>query len=240
MTYITQVYRYLRGTSDYGITYGKPTVDHPVTPGFDSALTTYVDASLGGPHSKGRSTTGVLVCHYGSPIIWCSQLQSLVALSTMESEYMATSTGTQLTLFGRSIYGELNNRLSTATELFTDNLPNVMNIRNQSTSGRTRHIDLRFNFISDQVSKGTIAVIHIPGEINPADLLTKPLPAPRFHDFRNKMMRITTSGVKLLSSECLHKTVKIIRVNVYVYMYISVYESHIVYVCVNIYIYTLV
>ena len=113
---------------------------------------------------------------------------------------MATSTGTQLTLFGRSIYGELNNRLSTATELFTDNLPNVMNIKNQSTSGRTRHIDLRFNFISDQVSKGTIAVIHIPGEINPADLLTKPLPAPRFHDFRNKMMRITTSGVKLLSS----------------------------------------
>ena len=101
---VKQVYRYLVGTSELGITYGL-TADHSTTPGFDSALTTYVDASLGGPHSKGRSTTGVLVCHFGSPIMWCSQLLSLVALSTMESEYMATSTGTQLTLFGRSIYG---------------------------------------------------------------------------------------------------------------------------------------
>ena len=35
---------------------------------------------------------GVIVCHFGSPIMWTSHLQSVVALSTMESEMMATST----------------------------------------------------------------------------------------------------------------------------------------------------
>ena len=45
--------------------------------GFNYPLTTYVDASLGSEHTKGKSPTGVIVCHYGSPIIWTSHLQSV-------------------------------------------------------------------------------------------------------------------------------------------------------------------
>ena len=46
------------GTSEFGIAYSLPTADHPTTPGFDSELKIYIDASLGGPHFKGRMGWG--------------------------------------------------------------------------------------------------------------------------------------------------------------------------------------
>ena len=97
--YVKQVYRYIAGTRNLGITYGAPdsVVTQASLDGFNYPLSTYVDASLGSEHTKGKSPTGVIVCHFGSPIMRTSHLQSVVALSTMESEMMATSTGTQLT-----------------------------------------------------------------------------------------------------------------------------------------------
>ena len=94
MSCVKQVYRYIAGTRNLGITYGAPdsVVTQASLDGFNYPLSTYVDASLGSEHTKGKSPTGVIVCHFGSPIMWTSHLQSVVALSTMESEMMATST----------------------------------------------------------------------------------------------------------------------------------------------------
>ena len=185
-------YRYIAGTRNFGITYGAPdsVVTQASLDGFNFSLFTYVDASLGSEHTKGKSPTGVIVCHsFGSPIMWSSHLlvQSLVALSTMESEMMATSTGTQLTLFARNVFAELGCVQHNPTKIWSDNLSNILCIKNQSSTPRSRHIDLRFHFISEQVSRGAVDILHIPGNINPADLLTKPLPQPRFHFYRNAL-----------------------------------------------------
>ena len=194
MGFVKQIYRYLIGTKTMGITYGPP--KRSLLPGFENMLTTYGDASMGGPHTKGRSTTGVIVCHYGSPVLWTSNLQSVVALSTFESEFMATATSVQYTLYSRNVYAELYKHQNTATNVFSpttvfsDNQPNIDGIRNQSSSPRSRHIDLRYHFIVDEVLKKRISVVHIPGLENPADMLTKPLPAPKFTYFRNALMRI--------------------------------------------------
>ena len=203
MSCVKQVYRYIAGTRYLGITYGAPdsVVTQASLDGFNYPLTTYVDASLGSEHTKGKSPTGVIVCHYGSPIIWTSHLQSVVALSTMESEMMATSTGTQLTLFARNVFAELGCVQHEPTKVWSDNLSNILCIKNQSSTPRSRHIDLRFHFISEQVSRGAVGILHIPGDSNPADLLTKPLPQPRFHMYRNALMRITTSGSKITSRQ---------------------------------------
>ena len=40
---------------------------------------------------------------------------------------------------------------------------------------RTRHIDVRYFAIQDWKEEGSIEMLHIPGVINPADDLTKPL-----------------------------------------------------------------
>ena len=145
-----------------------PVVTQASLDGFNFPLSTYVDASIlgsSGEHTKGKSPTGAIVCHYGSPIMWFSHLQSLVALSTMESEMMATSTGMQLTLFARNVFAELGCVQHIPTKVWSDNLSNILCIKNQSSSTpRSRHIDLRFHFISDQVSRGAVNILHIPGD----------------------------------------------------------------------------
>ena len=189
MGLVKQILRYLSGTKTLGLTYGPP-LPSTLIPGFQSSLATYADASLGGPHTKGKSTTGVLVCHHGSPVMWTSHMQSVVALSTFESEFMATATGVQYTLYTRNAYAELLFPQIDPTKVYSDNQPNVDAVNNQSSSPRSRHIDLRFHFIIDEVLKKKIAVIHIPGTDNPSDICTKPLPAPKFLQFRNALMRI--------------------------------------------------
>ena len=51
----------------------------------------YVDADYTGDLNDRRSTTGYVFTLVGGPICWRSMIQSLVALSTTESEYMAVA-----------------------------------------------------------------------------------------------------------------------------------------------------
>ena len=110
--------------------------------------------------------------------------------------------GTQLTLFARNVFAELGCVQHEPTKVWSDNLSNILCIKNQSSTPRSRHIDLRFHFISEQVSRSAVGILHIPGDSNPADLLTP----NRYHnhDFTftvNALMRITTSGSKITSRQ---------------------------------------
>jgi hypothetical protein len=75
------VLRYLRGTSDYYITYSS---GHELVCG-------YVDSDFAGDLDKRRSTSGYVFTLAGGAISWISKLQNIVALSTTEAEYVAAS-----------------------------------------------------------------------------------------------------------------------------------------------------
>ena len=55
----------------------------------NSSIRGYVDADYAGDLDDRRSTTCYVFTLGGGPICWKSMIQSLVALSTIESEYMA-------------------------------------------------------------------------------------------------------------------------------------------------------
>ena len=73
------VLHYLRGTSDYTITYSKSS----------SSIQGYVDANFIGDLDKRRSTTGYVFQNENGPISWMYKLQATIALSIMEAEYTA-------------------------------------------------------------------------------------------------------------------------------------------------------
>ncbi|KAE9001032.1 hypothetical protein PR003_g20158 [Phytophthora rubi] len=50
---------------------------------------------------------------------------------------------------------------------------------NPTYSRRTRHIELRWHFMREQVQKGVIELHKVPGEENPADAFTKALDKKR-------------------------------------------------------------
>jgi hypothetical protein len=55
----------------------------------------YVDANDSGDKDTRRDTTGYMFKICGEPVSWQSRMQTSVALSTMESEYMAARAVTQ-------------------------------------------------------------------------------------------------------------------------------------------------
>ena len=61
------------------------------------------------------------------------------------------------------------------TPIYEDNASAIEIINAQKPTERSRHIEIRFFAIQDWKMKGEIKMLHIPGVINPADDLTKPL-----------------------------------------------------------------
>ena len=76
---LLRVLVYLRGTSEKGIRYT----------GTDLCVYAYSDADWAGDLDSRKSTTGYVVYAAGGPIAWQSKLQTTIAVSTMEAEYMA-------------------------------------------------------------------------------------------------------------------------------------------------------
>ena len=72
---------YLRGTTYHALCFG----------GSDTVLQGYVDANMAGDKDSRRSTTGYVFTLGGIIVSWISKLQQVVALSTMEAEYVAAT-----------------------------------------------------------------------------------------------------------------------------------------------------
>nr|GEV63973.1 ribonuclease H-like domain, reverse transcriptase, RNA-dependent DNA polymerase [Tanacetum cinerariifolium] len=83
MKAIKQVLHYIKGTKDYGITYGHD----------GNKIQGYSDSSY---TQEGKGTTGIVFYFRNSPIIWSTQKQGTVALSSCELEFIAaTAAATQ-------------------------------------------------------------------------------------------------------------------------------------------------
>ena len=64
--------------------------------------------------------------------------------------------------------------------LFTDNQSFIAYSNDDINNSRTKHIDMHYHYMRDQISAGNITLHYIPTLDNPADILTKPL-SPRKH-----------------------------------------------------------
>ena len=52
--------------------------------------------------------------------------------------------------------------------------------KNQGFHERTKHIDIRLNFIREVVASKKVAILKIPTDDNPTDFLTKSVPSIKF------------------------------------------------------------
>ena len=172
------VLRYLQGTKHYSLVYRKGIEGEP--------FITYGDADLGGNADSGKSTTGYIVMMSGADISWQSKLQSIVAKSTTEAEFVAASTTGNEIMWLRNVLKELGFEVKQSCSLFMDNKSAVQVAKNPEHHGRMKHLDLAFYWLRDMVNKGSIKPAFVSTLDNPADLLTKALQSVKFNGFRAK------------------------------------------------------
>ena len=187
---IKRIARYLKSSLDEGIIF-KPDLDN-------LSIDCHVDADFAGnwnlndPHDESgvKSRTGFLLTFGGVPLLWKSKIQDHIALSTMESEYVALSTAMRSLVHVRALMSEIctkfnlsyGNRLSTMSTVFEDNRaakilattdPPRMTPRSKSLA--VRYHWFRSHLKVDEKTGNGIRIVDVASALNKADFLTKAL-----------------------------------------------------------------
>ncbi|KAE8715006.1 hypothetical protein F3Y22_tig00110187pilonHSYRG00417 [Hibiscus syriacus] len=110
----------------------------------------------------------------GGPICWKSIVQSVVALSTTEAEYMAAAEAAKEALWLTGLVKELGVQQG-GVQLLCDNQSVIHLAKNQVYRVRTKHIDVRFHKIRELVASGEILFQKVHTDENAADMFTKPV-----------------------------------------------------------------
>jgi hypothetical protein len=190
---LKKVAKYLRETKSWGLVFRKPKRDatlprstherlvHPPDlPPFPSAgtglqLAGFVDAAHANDLRNRRSTTGYAFLLAGAAISYRCKTQSITATSSTEAEFLAAVTAAKHAKYLRAILRDLGFPMQAPTPIFEDNKSAINVINARIPTERSRHIDIQHFAIQDWKDAGDITMDFIPGIINCADDITKPL-----------------------------------------------------------------
>ena len=173
-----RVLRYLKGTIELGMR---------IHASSSSNLYAFVDADWAGCPLTRRSTTGFCTFLGSNCISWCAKKQPTVARSSAEAEYRAMASATAELTWLSYLFRDLGIPLTAPPSLFCDNLSALQLTVNPVFHARTKHIQLDYHFVREKVAQGTLITRYVPSSNQLADIFTKPLSRPSFHDLRNKL-----------------------------------------------------
>ena len=169
---VLRVIAYVKHTSAIGIQFNDRKLN----------LHAFSDADWAGDLDSRRSTTGYVVFAAGGPIAWQSKLQSTVAASTMEAEYMAAFNAIQECVWIKGVMDEIGLSLDRPITLFMDSKSALCLANNPMYHKRSKHIDIKYHWIREKVGEdGVVLLIHVRTQDMAADVLTKALAAEPFN-----------------------------------------------------------
>lgn len=166
---LCQVFNYVISTVNYCIPMLVDDMKH---------FTAYTDASWASDRDDRRSFSGFIIFFKNVPISWRTRKQKCVALSTMESEYIAISESIKELLWLHNIYDECSTLLKVTVQkplMFSDSESAIYYCKNFIENVRNKHIDIRFHYVKQLLADGLFRLLKVPGNWNIADLLTKPV-----------------------------------------------------------------
>ena len=132
--------------------------------------------------------------------------QKLVAHSSTESELIGVYDVLPQVLWTKQFLEEQGWKDS-ATVVYQDNSSSILLERNgrSSSTKRTKHMDIRYVYVTEQVGRKVIHVTHCPTEEMVGDFFTKPLQGSLFLKMRNYIMGSEEPGYQDLPRSVLSK-----------------------------------
>jgi hypothetical protein len=190
-----RVLRYLRGTKDFGLFFGKD--DGDSVQGFSRGIKGqkiigYSDADFASCITR-RSRSGYAFLLGQSLVSWLSKKQSLIALSTCEAEYYALTEGGKEAIHLRRLWWEIQNQSPYAEgvdsepfQLMCDNQSTIMVSKDSAEHKMMKHVDLRYKWIQERVNAGDFKVDYVSTKEQIADIFTKALDKQPFEYLRSR------------------------------------------------------
>jgi transposase InsO family protein len=190
-----RVLRYLAGTKDIGLVFGALAGGKTAaaeTRGHQAAalvdVSAYADADWANNKKDRKSITGWVAKLNGDCISWSSKKQRVVALSTCEAELYAEAAALQEVLWLRDLLTELGLHVQMGSLLHGDNQSTIAVSKNGVKADRTKHVDVKYHFVTQTVQEGKVQLRWIPTAEQQADIFTKALAAPVFERLRQQLM----------------------------------------------------
>jgi len=119
--------------------------------------------------------------------LWSSKKQSILALSTCEAEYVVATTSACQSIWLSNIMTQISFNLNVPIKIYVDNVYAINLAKNPVFHQRSKHIDIRYHFLRDQVGKNMIKLEYCRSEDQIADILTKPLKIDVFIKLRDML-----------------------------------------------------
>ncbi|GJW57799.1 hypothetical protein Tco_0104530 [Tanacetum coccineum] len=138
-------------------------------------LKAYTDSDYVGCNLDRKSTSEGYQILGRKLVCWSVKKQSSVAMSSAKAEYVP---------------------------IFCDNTSSIAISDNPVLHSRTKHIDIRYHFITDHILKGDIELHFVLTDLQLADIFTKPLAEPSFTRLVAKLVEKETNTITFLLSWC--------------------------------------
>jgi len=187
-----RVLTYLKSTSEFRIHYPRfPSYSRSDTPSIN--IIGYTDSDWAGNLTTRKSVGGCVFSlgHTGANeelvmpglIHWQAKSQSIVALSTLEDEYIACLHAIRASLWLRCMMNKSAGGMAVKivdglVPIGYDNQGAIKLITSGVIWQKSKHFDVKYNHVHDEQMKGAVKFRYVTSESNPADLLTKPLAVP--------------------------------------------------------------
>ena len=183
---VKRIVKYLLDTKDKGLIF---------KPDLSRGLECYVDADFAGGWKDGDqdnpesvlSRSGFVIMYAGCPITWSSKLQTEIALSTTESEYIALSSAMREVIPFMNLMQETQDLFEIKHDkpifhctVWEDNESAIKVAKSPKFTPRTKHIAIKYHHFRRYVTDGTIDIRSIDTKDQIADMLTKPLSGKDF------------------------------------------------------------
>jgi hypothetical protein len=121
-----------------------------------------------------------------SLISWKSFKEPVIALSTAEAEYIALTSAVQECIFLQQFFNGLGMKQS-MTEIHEDNNACIALAKNPQEKKRTRHIQIRFHWIREQLENKVFSLIPTRTFDQLADVFTKGLHGPQLRAISQRL-----------------------------------------------------
>ncbi|GJS40508.1 retrovirus-related pol polyprotein from transposon TNT 1-94 [Tanacetum coccineum] len=173
------------------------------TPDTGFNLTAFSDSDHAGCLDTRKSRSGGIQILGGDKLVsWSSKKQDCTSMSSVEAEYVSLSACCAQVLWLRTQLTDYGFHFD-KIPMYCDSKVAIAISCNPVQNSRTKHIDVRYHFIKEQVEKGIVELFFVGTEYQFADLFTKALPKDRFKYLvrRLSMRCLTLEELEVLANE---------------------------------------
>ena len=176
---LKRIIYYLQHSKKYGLFFSKNST-------FD--IQCFLDSDWGGGCPDDHRSTNGYTLYLGHNLIsWVAKKQPTIARSSTESEYKSMANATTEIIWMQSLFHELGCPISTTATLWCENVGAIYLSVNPVFHARTKHIELDYHFVCEQIQLGKLQAKFISSDDQVADILTKPLGRLPFERHRDKL-----------------------------------------------------